>query len=1378
VAQARKGRIYIGEGEEPPGGEHVEEGPRGGHYYEADPEAGREKDWGVHGIRGTFNRVLKDWGVSQEQAEAAALVWFWEWDKDGGTLLVDRLLGRRAAKEHLASRKPDAPSDDADSYIDGIAGANPKVDHALNPVVLKALRLASSKALQQTGLKSVKLHRGVSGKMHEDLVAGKEYRPRPLESWTLSMKVAEDWAGAEGYGDGSVVSRKLPVDQVFLLSDALPELEGMGQHEVVVMSRGGDVIRLAEGDVTPSEAIKPITPEEGTSEEGQETGYEGSEGGAETPHVGRATGSGSIPESKKIEKHLPGKHDQKKHGRARGHAAAGRVGAVDWLDPSEARDLYREILERVTRGDIPEFSNLGDGLLETIRDRLHTALAAMIRRAKKEGGYENFNAAVRIRDALFSVDGVLSQRAKDRSFSAKLEEQVGILTAGNSIDVRDDDARADLKQEIMERTAKGMERKLGVTPEQESENLDKLSYEAARFLNDYYEKVGSPVRISREGDNYRFRGGNRDELTGVRQTLTMALAEGWADAEDKMAKAAPFWAAARTLAPHFRDVYDPAKGVELSSSEKVAYYLTKTWAISSSDHRAPSVALQRVASEAFGVEDTTVAYVEHGSDEIDRIVSKHGPVLRAWVDSVYEDTQALLKELEMDEVVLVRGMGWDEAAKIPDWVSALPADEPTRTRAKLNPLSSFASEYSVATRFAIHHEEEQMLVAARVPRDKIFSTFRTGPGCAEEYEMLVIGGEIDVVARRAGGQELPAWEERFEQDMRHHNIELAAQEAVWLDEDMHNADWTKQTHDVFALQPASGVEKHLPGKHDQKKHGKHGGAHVRRSALIRHIRDINRHGGEAIPKKIHELFTALKIAEQHDFADVYVQDQPIVAEVLVLMPAPHGVPNAVWHTYSRDDMRRAMEDLAEAGELSPDDVGKAAGMTYVGYDEAEVSVLTLDAQSWGSAMGGELPSGPYDTMRAVIAHEYAHVMDDGTERRFSNSDTWLDAFHAAQETARGLPSHYGRDSSAEMFAECVAYMTISPTKFKRRFSGLYDAIAELLEWNPVEDEADTLNKDFGEELGIAPRKFVTTSDGRHIQIFVGGEVEKGAPTEPMDSRAHTGNAPEVTTGIVTTNQGVAGSQDVQDSRNAPITLAEIAHAEMLMRLAAMGINKARTAVDSDLPSRVYFKLDKRGKRRWPSPLERVNMEIGRTKKAMETATCALWRGEGDVDTWHAQMRAAVDDLYGKSAYASTLRLKETPDARQRARDNLMAELRHQHHYLDGFRDDLAAGKVKTEKQAIWRAKLYADGSAGLYHQTVSENLPQMKAHWKLTLGAEHCATCLEMATQSPWPANRMPRLPRDGSTICRSNCRCFLIYRKARPTFRPVRRKNPKKSPE
>ena len=44
VAQAKKGRIYIGEGEKPPEGVRVEEGPRGGHYYEAHGTAAPESD--------------------------------------------------------------------------------------------------------------------------------------------------------------------------------------------------------------------------------------------------------------------------------------------------------------------------------------------------------------------------------------------------------------------------------------------------------------------------------------------------------------------------------------------------------------------------------------------------------------------------------------------------------------------------------------------------------------------------------------------------------------------------------------------------------------------------------------------------------------------------------------------------------------------------------------------------------------------------------------------------------------------------------------------------------------------------------------------------------------------------------------------------------------------------------------------------------------------------------------------------------------------------------------------------------------------------------------------------------------------------------------
>jgi len=33
-----------------------------------------------------------------------------------------------------------------------------------------------------------------------------------------------------------------------------------------------------------------------------------------------------------------------------------------------------------------------------------------------------------------------------------------------------------------------------------------------------------------------------------------------------------------------------------------------------------------------------------------------------------------------------------------------------------------------------------------------------------------------------------------------------------------------------------------------------------------------------------------------------------------------------------------------------------------------------------------------------------------------------------------------------------------------------------------------------------------------------------------------------------------------------------------------------------------------------------------------------------------------------------------------------------------------------------------------------------------------------MAQKSPFPSNNMPRLPRDGSTMCMANCRCYLEY--------------------
>ncbi len=498
---------------------------------------------------------------------------------------------------------------------------------------------------------------------------------------------------------------------------------------------------------------------------------------------------------------------------------------------------------------------------------------------------------------------------------------------------------------------------------------------------------------------------------------------------------------------------------------------------------------------------------------------------------------------------------------------------------------------------------------------------------------------------------------------------------------------------------------------------------------------------------------------------------------------------SLYHVTMSDNVDNILKDgLIPARQPAPGQTWKAEHSSYATYFHGNDDPAIRDYVQSGTLEDG--------SPIAAIIEARLPVHEDFLRRVIPDEDVSPDTNKGLETLLRGEAVAIVGGIPAKNLR--VFKTTEQPERWDKALKAIpYKAGIRLAhgdEWSELDDlDQDIHPKNVGVRVGIPPYiaqaegaaepseeiEPVTTEETEEIspsekikpsEEIEAPTVEKGAPTEPMDSRAHTGNRTETTTGIVTTNQGVAGSTDVQDSRNAPVTLAEIAHAEMLMRLAAMGINKAKTNAESDLPSR----LDKRGKRRWPSPLERVNQEIGRAKKAIENATRALWREEIDLDAWHSQMKAAVDDLYGKSAYASVLRLKEAPDVRARARDNLLVELRHQHHFLDRFRDDMAAGRVKTEKQAVWRARLYGEGAGGLYNQTVSENLPQMKAYWHMTPTAAHCNTCLQMAKDSPWPSHQLPRLPRDGSTDCRGNCKCFLTYRRAKPRY-TIRRKKKQK---
>lgn len=268
-----------------------------------------------------------------------------------------------------------------------------------------------------------------------------------------------------------------------------------------------------------------------------------------------------------------------------------------------------------------------------------------------------------------------------------------------------------------------------------------------------------------------------------------------------------------------------------------------------------------------------------------------------------------------------------------------------------------------------------------------------------------------------------------------------------------------------------------------------------RRGLVNHIRNISRQPLEKIPQLVQEVLGDR--ARGHDLTDVYTQDQPIIAEVLALLPEVPDTPEVIWHTYNGDDMASYLEELASERQMSADDVGKAAAVTVPSMGEYEISLRTLDDQEWGQALrlpGYEL-FGPFHVMRAIVAHEYAHVLD--TElRRFSFSDRWLKAHNVAR-TAGRLPSLYAQNIPPEQFAEMVALMFLAPRHSQQQYPELYAAIEELLDWHPAEA---TARKAVGNDrLVLPPRRFITLPNGVHVQVLAESRVEKQGFTHEHDS---------------------------------------------------------------------------------------------------------------------------------------------------------------------------------------------------------------------------------------------------------------------------------------
>lgn len=185
---------------------------------------------------------------------------------------------------------------------------------------------------------------------------------------------------------------------------------------------------------------------------------------------------------------------------------------------------------------------------------------------------------------------------------------------------------------------------------------------------------------------------------------------------------------------------DMVRRVRQETVEDFASQLVGTWAQTSADSHPLSQAIQYAASDEFGLPKFTAHF---GSSmgfgpknlRLGQIHSKHGAFLRRFVRSQYDYTQAWFAENGIESVTIFRGMRFTAP---PGWVQK---GGGITSNIELQPLSSFSSEYGVAREFA--DSSGAVMTAIRVPVDKVLSTARTGFGCLNEGEVVLLGGEYE-----------------------------------------------------------------------------------------------------------------------------------------------------------------------------------------------------------------------------------------------------------------------------------------------------------------------------------------------------------------------------------------------------------------------------------------------------------------------------------------------------------------------------------------------------------------------------------------------------------------------------------------------------------
>lgn len=173
--------------------------------------------------------------------------------------------------------------------------------------------------------------------------------------------------------------------------------------------------------------------------------------------------------------------------------------------------------------------------------------------------------------------------------------------------------------------------------------------------------------------------------------------------------------------------------------------LVRQWASTSGDSSAPAIATQLAARAEFDLMKSALWWGAHAPQvlaEAQRLLAANETFLRTALRAMYDWTQEEFAARGITEVSLVRGQSFSGTG-----VAIGARGEKTVAEVLLQPMSSFSTEAGKAGQFASGMSPG--VIRTTIPVERIIGSCRTGFGCLNEHEFVVLSsdGEVEITWR-------------------------------------------------------------------------------------------------------------------------------------------------------------------------------------------------------------------------------------------------------------------------------------------------------------------------------------------------------------------------------------------------------------------------------------------------------------------------------------------------------------------------------------------------------------------------------------------------------------------------------------------------------